>query len=105
MKGFTDREKAIVAWALAVGIVVGLWAGLFMLPAEALDVPTDQRETSYGETVERAVYLPVPRIFFAVTVTAPVLAGWYSYSRLWTGSSEEPDEDVQNAVSDGGTDQ
>lgn len=103
MKGFTDREKAIVAWALAVGIVVGLWAGLFMLPAEALDVPTDQRETSYGETVERAVYLPVPRIFFAVTVTAPVLAGWYSYSRLWNESSEEPDEDVQNAVSDGGS--
>jgi ABC-type cobalamin/Fe3+-siderophores transport system ATPase subunit len=63
------------------------------------------KDEETGETVERAVYLPVPRIFFAVTVTAPVLAGWYSYSRLWTGSSEEPDEDVQNAVSDGGTDQ
>lgn len=99
----SDREKAIVACALAVGIVVGLWVGLSLLPVEALDVPTDERTTSTG-TVERAAYLPVPWSFFAVTIGVPVIAVWYSYTQLRDESSEATDEDVQKAVSDGGSD-
>jgi len=99
----TTREKAIGACALAVGLVVGLWAGLWLLPVEALNVPTDVQETPTG-TVERAVYLPVPKSFFGVTIGALAIAAWYSYVRLRDEPSEATDEDVQTAVSDGGTD-
>ncbi|SDC05984.1 hypothetical protein [Natrinema hispanicum] len=99
----TDREKSIGACALAVGLVVGLWAGLWLLPVEALDVPTDVQETSTG-TVERAVYLPVPRSFFGVTIAGMAIAAWYSYTRLRDEPSEATEEEVRNAVSDGGTD-
>ena len=103
MIGFSDREKAVIACALAVGIVVGLWAGLSLLPPEALDVPTDEQTTPNG-TVERTVYLPVPRSFFGVTIIVPAIAAWYSYTRLREVPSEATDEDVQTAVSDGGSD-
>ncbi|OIB57432.1 hypothetical protein [Natrialba sp. SSL1] len=98
----TDREKSILACALAIGLVMGLWAGLHLLPAEALDVPTEERETATG-TTERAAYLPVPRIFFAITVLAPTAAVWYSYNRLRDQPEGATDEDVQEAIADGGT--
>jgi len=103
MMRLTDREKVIGACALAVGLVVGLWAGLWLLPAEALNVPTNVQETPTG-TVERAVYLPVPKSFFGVTISVPAVAAWYSYVRLRDDPSEATEEEVRNAVSDGGHD-
>ncbi|MFC7232170.1 hypothetical protein ACFQMM_13700 [Saliphagus sp. GCM10025308] len=100
---FTDRERAILAMALAGGLVVGLWAGLFMLPAEALNVPTEERSTGpAGETTERALFLPVPRSYFLVTLTAPVVAVWYSYGRLREDPEESTDEDTHQMIVDGG---
>ncbi|UTF52821.1 hypothetical protein [Natronosalvus rutilus] len=100
----TNRERAIFAMTFAVGLVVGLWAGLFMLPAEALNVPTEERSTGPGgETAERALFLPVPRSYFFVTITAPIVAAWYSYGRLREETEESTDEDAHETIVDGGT--
>ncbi|MCU4750963.1 hypothetical protein OB919_03025 [Halobacteria archaeon AArc-curdl1] len=99
----SDRERAILAIALAVGLIVGLWAGLFMLPAEALNVPTEEQSVgASGETTERALFLPVPRSYFLVTITAPIVAVWYSYGRLRADSEEVTDEGTHQAATEGG---
>ena len=99
----TDREQAILAIALAAGLVVGLWAGLFMLPVEALNVPTEERSVgTNGETTERALFLPVPRSYFLVTISAPIVAVWYSYGRLRDDPEESVDEETHQTVTDGG---
>ena len=87
----TDREKAIVAIAAAAGVVVGLWAGLWMLPAEALAVPTHESESG-GTTTTSPAFYPVPSTFFGVTLLVPAAAIWFAYVK--TRDDDEID-DVQ----------
>ncbi|WP_255193017.1 hypothetical protein [Natronobeatus ordinarius] len=78
-----ERTKAIVALAFAVGLVCGLWGGLLLLPADALTVPTQERTVGAdGDTRERPAFYPAPRVFFALTIGAPALAGYYAWGRL-----------------------
>ncbi|QSX00893.1 hypothetical protein [Haloterrigena alkaliphila] len=94
----TDREKAIAACSLAGGLVVGLWAGLWMFPAEALAVPMDVTER-YGETVESPAFYPVPSTYFAVTIGAPLAAIWFSYVR--TRGDRDDDLEADQEERDG----
>ncbi|AFO55978.1 MULTISPECIES: hypothetical protein [unclassified Natrinema] len=88
----TDREKAIAACAVAVGIVAGMWVGLWLLPAEALNVPMDVTKRQ-GETYTSPEFRPVPSSFLIVTITAPALAIYYSYVKLSEFDDELGDQD------------
>ena len=75
------RTRSVVAIGLAFGFVVGLWAGVLILPAEALDVPTSERTAPGGETNERVAFYPIGQGHFLLTVTAIVAAAWYASTR------------------------
>ncbi|MCU4741149.1 hypothetical protein [Natronoglomus mannanivorans] len=91
MIDLTDREYAIVALALAGGFVCGLWAGLFLMPAEALDVPTTETDVGNGEVSERVAFYPLPRVFVVMSILVPAAALWFARIRT-RGDPEETDD-------------
>ncbi|MCU4743382.1 hypothetical protein [Natronoglomus mannanivorans] len=90
MIDLSDRDLAIVAIALAGGFVCGLWAGLFLMPAEALDVPTTETDVGNGEVSERVAFYPLPRAFVALSIIVPTAALWFA--RVRTRDEPETDE-------------
>ena len=100
----TERELAIIALALAGGFVVGLWAGLWMLPAEALDVPTHERDSG-GQTTYSPAFYPVPTSYFTATLLVPLAAAWYAHVKTRDDPNELEAEAIEAAAAtDGGTD-
>ncbi|WP_276254786.1 hypothetical protein [Halomontanus rarus] len=91
MIDLTDREHALVAIAIAAGFVGGLWAGLFLMPAEALNVPTTETEMDNGEVSERVAFYPLPRVFVVLSIIIPAIAILYARGRT-RGESEENDD-------------
>ncbi|WP_276255606.1 hypothetical protein [Halomontanus rarus] len=83
-----DRERALVAIATAVGFVGGLWAGLFLMPAEALNVPTTETDVGNGEVSERVAFYPLPRSFIVASIIVPAIAILYARGR----ARGEPDK-------------
>ncbi|MEY7852163.1 hypothetical protein AB7C87_23515 [Natrarchaeobius sp. A-rgal3] len=104
MTDFSEREKAIVACTLAAGFVMGMWAGLWMLPVEALDVPVHESQQN-GHTTTSPAFYPVPSVFFGVTIGLPLVAVGYGYLKTRDVPEEATDEDVRHAVADGGLDE
>ena len=76
----TARERYALPAAASLGLAAGLWMGLWMVPDEALDVPTET--TPYGEV--SAVYHPVPGILPLATVLLLALAAYC----IWRASQE-----------------
>lgn len=102
MIDLSDREIAIGVTVGAVAFVAGTWAGIWMLPAEALSVPT---ETQYSgtQTVTQAAYTPVPRFLPGLSILVVAGAVYYSWTRLASDDDPETAQDAEPAT-DGGID-
>ena len=98
----TDREKAIAAITTAVAFVIGVWVGIWLVPAEALSVPTNTYYQS-GEVVTNAVIAPVPRHLPIVSVLAIGAAVYYSWTVLRPDESTE--QPPAETATDGGQDE
>jgi len=63
----TAREKALMILVAGLAFTTGLWAGVWMVPNAALDVPMDTYIEN-GHTVRSLTYQPVPTYL-------PILSG------------------------------
>ena len=87
----TEREKSLVVVTAAITFVIGFWAGLWSVPAQALDVPmTASREA--GETIYSLAYRPVPTSLPVVSVVLPAIATLYLYRDKLVEDSTEVTE-------------
>jgi len=91
----TEREVIIAAWSAAIALSIGMWVGLWTVPAKALAVPTTAGE--YGVSV---AYRPLTLTYVVVPLLA-LGAAWYV-----TRGVQEDDVDVVEepgaAAADGG---
>jgi len=85
----TDREKTIAILTGVAAFTVGLWAGLWMVPDAALNVPTDTYMDS-GRTVRDAAYQPVPS-YFPMLSALLVFGGAYAAWSVNRDHEETPD--------------
>jgi hypothetical protein len=87
---FESRERAILSVSSTVSLVVGLWAGHWLVPAEAF-----ARHITYNATYSdglRAHYMPTNRILPLLSLLILGIGAWYAYRSLrdTTEGGEEP---------------
>ncbi|WP_255148989.1 hypothetical protein [Halorarius halobius] len=74
----TAREQALVLAAAPLAFAVGVWLGTFMVPTEALAVPTE----SVGRQGLAPAYYPVTLSHLFVGVGVPLFGLYAANSRL-----------------------
>jgi hypothetical protein len=75
--GLQRGEYAAAVVTGSVALVVGVWAGLWLVPDAALAVPT---ETIHGH--ETPAYTPVPGFLPLASVGIVVFGGWNAWTTL-----------------------
>jgi len=91
----TVRERYALPAAGALGLAAGLWLGFWMVPDEALAVPTETLPHSGDVT---AIYHPVPGVLPILTVVLLAVATWATWQAIqepggrWTAEESGGEE-------------
>ena len=91
----TARERYAILAAGALGLAVGQWLGLLLVPDAALAVPT---ETTPHGSVD-AIYQPVPEVMLLATTIMLGVAVWAVWQAIqvpggrWTVDPTGGDQD------------
>lgn len=97
-KGYlSSRERALIIATGTLMFVLGMWVGLFLVPAEALAYPITGTDTTGDGITYEKYFHPVPTYLPLLTVII-VLAGLYAAYTQVRPENEETDFDDQTGV-------
>jgi hypothetical protein len=94
--GLQRGEAAAAVAAGTVAVVVGLWAGLWMIPDAALAVPTETLPN--GDVT--AKYQPVPSALPVLSAVVAAVGGWATWTVMRTEQRVDG-EHVEEGATDG----
>ena len=89
----SDREKACLVVSGGLAFSLGMWVGIWLLPSEALSVPTT---TEHGDTF--AAYTPVPNFLPVFSLAVTGISLFFAYAVI----VESADEPAATPATDGG---